>query len=395
MNTSAAGRPFVAGLITVSQMGSSNRVGLLYALAEHGPTSRSELARMAGVPRGSIAPIVAGLIKDGILIELEPTGETPKVGKPSRPLWFGPRIGHAGTVRIEAGVVECARVDQRGQVRDSAQAAFGRGATTGELEDLVLKLAQEVFDRATGPLTGIGLVWPAVWDRDTGRVLSCTPIPALEGSQLVERLEQQTSLEVFVEDDARALSVGQRWFGQARNDDSFAAVQISAGIGAGLIVDGRLFSIDDQFPEIGHMVVDVFGEPCRCGRTGCWETIAGLGWLRQQARRHGLANWATVTPGYLVTTQGPQTKRLLDSYARNIGIGLANIAIAFGISRFILHGEVVSGGPTLLDQVRRHTAAQCAMPGTGQPTIDLADSTHPTALLGAAAMPLVHAIERA
>lgn len=395
MSLATTDRGLASGLMTVSQLGTSNRVGLLYSLAERGPSSRSELARIAGVPRGSIAPIVAGLLEDELLVELEPTTGHARMGKPSRPLWFGPRVGHSGTVRIEAERVECARVDQRGEVNDIESAAFPANPTRQQIEDTVASLAVTVFGRSTQPLSGIGLVWPALWDRDTGVVLSCTPIPSLAGSNIVQRLRDACGLEVHVEDDARALAIGERWFGQGRGVEDFAAVQISTGIGAGLIVAGRLFSVEGRFPEVGHMVVQLDGTVCRCGRRGCWETIAALGWLRLRARELGMENHADLTPEDIATHPSPAAHQLLEDYARNISTGLVNISMTLGITRFLLHGEVIGGGEALLEMLRQQIAAQSTLPGRTPPVVEFSALDQRAALLGAAAIPLVHAIEHA
>ncbi|MDR1212636.1 MAG: ROK family transcriptional regulator [Propionibacteriaceae bacterium] len=394
MTASGIERGLSTGLLTVSQIGASNRVGLLHSLVRLGPASRSDLARLAKVPRGSIAPIVTGLIEDGFLVELEPANGPSKMGKPSRPLWFGPRVGHSCSLRVEATGVDCARVDQRGQVHDLRRADFPSDASAAVIESAVLSLAETVAGRSPEPLTGLGLAWPAVWDPVDWTVLSCTPIPALVGSGLARRLGQACGLDLFLEDDARALAIGQRWFGEARDLDNFSAVQISTGIGAGLMVDGKLFSVEGRSPEVGHMVVDLDGAPCRCGRSGCWETLAALGWLRQEARRLGLPQWETALPGDIVAWSSPAADQLLDSYARNIAIGLVNLANTVGLHRFLLHGEVVSGGEPLLRLLRRHIGAQTTWSET-KPTVEFSELNQTAALLGAAVIPLVHTIERA
>ncbi|MDR1387969.1 MAG: ROK family protein [Propionibacteriaceae bacterium] len=394
MTTNGIDRGLSTGLLTVSQIGASNRVGLLYSLAGRGPASRSDLAREAKVPRGSIAPIVTGLIEDGFLVEQEPASVPAKMGKPSRPLWFGPKVGHSGSLRIEATGVECARVDQRGQVHDLTRIDFPPNPGAATIENAVLGLADQVLGASPEPLTGVGLAWPAVWDPVDSTVLSCTPIPTLVGSGLARRLGQACGLDLFLEDDARALAIGQRWFGEARGLDDFSAVQISTGIGAGLMVDGKLFNVQGRWPEVGHMVVDLDGEPCRCGRSGCWETLAALGWLRQQARRLGLPGWESALPGDIVAWSSPAADQLLDRYARNISIGLVNLANTMGLDRFLLHGEVVSGGEPLLRLLRRQIEAQTTLPDT-KPTVEFSRLNQTAALLGAAVLPLVHAIERA
>jgi predicted NBD/HSP70 family sugar kinase len=381
--------------LTVSQIGATNRVGLLYSLTHNGPSSRSELARLARVPRGSIAPIVAGLIDDGFLIEQEPATGSGKMGKPSRPLWFGPRVGHSGTLRIETDAVECARVDQSGNVLERRQVPLTPTTSRQDIEATALGLASALFQPATEPLSGIGLVWPAVWDDADGTVLSCTPIPSLVGSRLAERLRQATGCPVVIEDDARAIAIGQHWFGEARGIDNFGAVQLSTGIGAGLMVGGHLFSVEGRSPEVGHMVVNIDGAPCRCGRTGCWETLAALGWLRDQARIQGFPDWAGAVPADIVGWDAPAAASLLDTYARHIATGLVNLATAFGLNRFLLHGEVVGGGDRLLSLIRHYVRHQSTLPDTTPPLIEFSALNQRAALLGAAVLPLARAVASA
>src|SRR5690606_18665853 len=133
-------------------------------------------------------------------------------------------------------------------------------------------------------------------DEETGEVLACTPVPALVGTRLPRVLAERTDAHVVVEEDARALAVGQRWFGQAKGVDDFAALEIGAGIGAGIILGGRLYRQGPTTPEIGHTCVDVRGERCRCGLVGCWETIASLRWLRREASARQVPGARSTTP---------------------------------------------------------------------------------------------------
>jgi len=380
------------GLINTSAIGASNRVWVLNCLAEYGPLSRAQLARLVQVPRGSVAPIVSGLLADGALVELEPEPGQARMGKPPIPLWFGPRIGHSGAVQIQAGFVTCARVDQAGNTLESRTESLAAGLTREEIEAKVIALAQMVFSPTDVPLCGIGLAWPAVMDATGEIVDKCTPIPQLEGSYLVGKLQRALDLVVLPEDDARALAIGQRWFGEAKRAPTLAALQISTGIGAGIVIDGQLLQVDGRYPEVGHMKVDLNGQPCHCGGRGCWETIASLTWLQREASQLHLPSADKITPRSLIDLASTPALALLDQYAANIAVGIFNLATCLGLRRFLLHGEVVTGGELLAGMIRAHVNTGANLPGMSGLSVEFSKLNQQAGLLGAAALPLAYAI---
>jgi predicted NBD/HSP70 family sugar kinase len=326
-----------------------------------------------------------------MLIEGEARLEPAKTGKPSRPLWFGPAISPPIAVQVQASRVVSARISQGGHVVQRLEETLSPKMRASEIETLVVDLAREIL--GTGPTCGVGLAWPAVWDHADGTVLSCTPIPALNGSTLLPQLTAALDARVFPQDDARALALGQQWFGEARGTRNLAALQISAGIGAGVVIDGRAFAADGQFPEVGHMCVQLDGALCACGRRGCWETVGSLEWLRRQAGRLNWPNSESATPGDFVRAPGPAAAKVLEEYARNIAVGLVNMATCLGVRRFLLHGEVVTGGQRLEAMVRDRVARGACLPGTPDIQVDFSKLNQEAGLLGAAALPLAHAIE--
>ena len=383
------------GLITASSIGASNRARVLNCLVEHGPLSRAQLARLVRVPRGSVAPIVAGLLSSGALVEQSPRIDPSQMGKPPIPLWFGPRIGYSVAVQIQADLATCALVDQQGVILDSCHADLTATMSQREVEDTVIELAKQLLRRGKWSISGVGLVWPAVLDPAGAVVVGCTPLPQLVGSNLVVKLSKALNLTVLPEDDARALAIGQRWFGEAKRAQTFTALQISTGIGAGIVIDGELLQIDGHFPEVGHMIVDLNGELCQCGQRGCWESIASVTWLRRQAEHIGLPGASQVTPGSLLALGTPPAMTLLAQYAKNIAVGIANLAICLGTQRFLLHGEVVSGGDRLATMVREQVSANANLPGVAHLTLDFSNLNQRAGLLGAAALPLANAIMNA
>jgi predicted NBD/HSP70 family sugar kinase len=389
---SRARRP--SDLMSTADIGSANRARILRALADTGPLSRADLARMTNVPRATIGAIVKGLLSEGLLEERPSEPPAAGIGKPSRPLWFGPRAGLSGAVLVRAGEVDSAVVNARGDVLEQSTHAFSPRTARDRLERELLDAVAPTFDSYRGELQGIGVAVPAACDPATGRVVACTPVPGLVDTRLAALLAERTGHGVLVEEDARALAVGQRWFGQARGVADFAALQIGAGIGAGIMLGGRLTRGHGvSSSEVGHTCVDIHGAECRCGLRGCWETIASLRWLRAEAGRRSLSGARGLTPGRLarrVEAGDDAAAGLLAAYADNIAVGIANLVHVLPLRLFVLHGDVVAGGELLLDEVRRGVARRTLRRLADDVRLELAGAEADFGVLGAAATALTH-----
>lgn len=375
-------------LLSTANVGQVNRALVLQALADHGPLSRADLARLAGVPRATIGSIVSTLLASGVLEEASPQPPSSR-GKPARPLWFGPRVGLLGAVVVRSGEVETAVVTSAGEIVTRGTATFPTSAGTGvldaQLADAVLATLAPYADR----IVSIGLALPATCDDETGEVLACTPVPGLVGTRLPRLLADRTGAHVVVEEDARALVVGQRWFGQAKGVDDFAALEIGAGIGAGVMLGGRLYR-KGAMAEIGHTCVDIRGDRCRCGLVGCWETIASLRWLRREAAARGLPGARSTTPARLARRLDDQaTADLLAAYADHVAVGIANLVHVLSLRVFTLHGAVVGGGEPLLELVRVAVRRRTLPVLAPDVRVELAKEHEDIGLLGAAATALI------
>lgn len=381
-------------LLSTADMGSANRARILQALADYGPLSRAELARMAQVPRATIGGIVNSLVDSGLLEEAAPQAPAAGIGKPARPLWFGSGAGLSGAVLVRAGAVETAVVDARGEILDRRSERFASNTGTARLDAQLADAAAGLLERHRDALIGVGLALPAACDPADGRVVASTTVPGLVGTRLPRLLSERLGVGVVVEEDARALAVGQRWFGQARRVEDFAALQIGAGIGAGIMLGGHLSrGRGVSSAEIGHTCVQIDGDRCRCGLRGCWETIASLRWLRRRAAELGLPDARATTPAALARRAARGDERaadLLDTYADHVAVGVSNLIQILPLRLFVLHGEVVGGGEPLLEAIRAAVARR-TLPTPGEaPRIEFAVVDQDAGLLGAAATLLTH-----
>nr|WP_325178919.1 ROK family protein [uncultured Oscillibacter sp.] len=118
---------------------------------------------------------------------------------------------------------------------------------------------------------------------DGGDVLFTTNIP-MENVPLEKLFRQHLDLPLLLGNDADCAAVGEFFGGAGKGTRDFAVVTLGTGVGAGIIVDGKLRG-GLASSEAGHMVICRDGEPCNCGRKGCWERYASATGLIQQTKR--------------------------------------------------------------------------------------------------------------
>jgi glucokinase len=167
----------------------------------------------------------------------------------------------AGIVNAEGSIL---RRDER--------ATNGRG--TGE--DLFRDLADllEAVSWRSVPLVacGVGCGGPMT---SAGEQVSPVNIPAWRGFPLRARLAELTGLPVFVDNDAKALALGEGWKGAAVGVSDYIGMVVSTGVGGGIVLDGRMLDgAQGNAGHIGHVIVEPHGRPCACGGRGCLEAEA-------------------------------------------------------------------------------------------------------------------------
>lgn len=381
-------------LLSHAIAGHLNRTRLLQMLYDTGPSARSDLARMAQVTKTTIGSIVQPMIDEGILVEGEPRPSGVVGGKPARPLWFSPEGRPIVAVFLGPGVVRAALVSPVGTLLAQSAGTFaGDHATHDEiLDDVVLTVERVLPPKGSPTPLGVGVAVAGMVDTDHGVIIDVNLAPRLAGLQLGPRLSEALGLSVHIDLHPRAQALGDRWFGDGRGIASFASLYIGEAIGAGFVTEGEVLrGIAGAGGEVGHTVVDFSGAMCRCGRRGCWETLATHRWLREQARVSDLPEAQLMTAERLVELceQGSAAAaHLLDRYARHISIGLVNIQQTLAPGLFILHGDVVGGGEAFRDLIERHLRRGVAPRPESEPVIHFADAEDDITLLGAAGLVL-------
>lgn len=375
-------------LLTSSEVGRANRARVLRLLSTAGPLTRPQLAHRLGVSRATVGAVIQPLLDSQVLVELDPLASGGSGGKPSRPLWYGQQR-LLGAVYLSAEECEVALVHMGARI-----VARQRGRVPEGDPDVALAMVEALVKSVVGDvdLTGIGVAFAGMVDSPTGSLLANYRRPEVGQLPVGPILSSTFGVPVFVDHHPRVQAYGDAWFGLARSLDTAGSVFTGEVLGLGIIHDGQVREgVRGAGGEAGHMVVDMNGLMCLCGRRGCWETVATLTWLRAEAQRRGIPNPDRVTSASLVAasaTRGAEPE-LARQYARNIALGLANLEQIMGLGTYILHGDVAGGGEVMRSWIAEDLVANSPHREPA-PSVVLAGEPDESSLLGGAALVLAH-----
>lgn len=380
-------------LLSSSLVGATNRGRVLQALFDLGPTSRVELARRAGVNRTTISGIVQPLLDQQLLIEGDPLPAGEGGGKRARPLRFSPDARPICGALLMPDSIRACLVTLEGKILIEHEEALAMdGPSRDEIIATIVGAIAEVLAKARRAPLGIGVAVGGMVDTDQRAIVTINLAPVLNGFPLGDELARRFDLPVLIDHHPRALLVGDRWFGKGRGARTFAVVYTGEVLGGALYLDGHLYrGLAGAGGELGHTFVEVDGDLCRCGRRGCWDTIATLGWLRRQGRESGIADADRLDSVRLVALAQagvPGAAPLLDRYARNVAIGIANLQQTVAPGFFILHGDVARGGEMMIGAVAEYVRRLVPPRPNSEITLIAGEAEDRAALLGAAGLVL-------
>lgn len=235
-------------------------------------------------------------------------------------------MGTALAIDIGGTKMAAAVVDEDGVVQGQAQVPTLPSAAPDELFDALAGLLAGLDWQATRPeVCGVGCGGPM---DAGGEHVSPVNIPAWRSFPLRARLAELTGLAVFVDNDAKALALGEGWTGGAVGVDDYVAMVVSTGVGGGIVLDGRLLDgAAGNAGHIGHVVVEPDGHGCGCGGVGCLEAEASGTAIARITGRPA----AEASPEVVART-GTLVGRAVASVANLLDLRLALVAgsVAFG-----------------------------------------------------------------
>ncbi len=283
--------------MNAANMKRDNRQLLLHHVRQ-APVSRADLARVTGLTRAAVSLQVEALLRDGILQETG-MGESEYGRKPVL-LDLNPAGRHAAGLSLTRDGCRVGLLDFKGKVLASRTVDL---PTRGDVDRAVDRMAEAV-SRLVGEsglpperMLGLGVCVPGPVDVAGGVMLNPPNFGRWHGVRLADGLRSRLPLAVHMENNAAALALAEKNHGRGRTFDSFMLLVVDTGVGAGLVMNGRLYGGVGGFgSEIGHASINWEGPLCGCGNTGCLECYASMPALLARNAMAG-ATWKALADG--------------------------------------------------------------------------------------------------
>ena len=254
----------------------ATRRAVVALLAAEGPLSRADIGRRTGLARSTVSVVVTELLKSGEVVERSARG-VPHKGGSGRP----PVLLEIGTPPGTVAGVDIGHRHVRVLLADRAGALLAETHTEVDVDpsgvrslDLAAAMARglAVQERDAGPLLAAGLCVPAPVDAATGRIHSGI-LRGWRGLAPAAELRERLAVPVHADNDANLGALAELHHGAGRGAADLVYVTVASGLGAGVVMGGRLQrGASGIAGEIGHVQVAEDGPLCRCGNRGCLET---------------------------------------------------------------------------------------------------------------------------
>ncbi|GAB7181008.1 ROK family transcriptional regulator [Kitasatospora sp. Ki12] len=366
-------------------------LALVLGVIASGPRSRAEVAAETGLTRAAVSSLTEQLIAGGLVVEAGPATPSGKVGRPGTALGLNP-LGPGG-LGAEIGVrhLGACVVDLRGEVRAVRRrevANHGR-EPAAVMADLAALLRAAVAEAGLRP-AGLTLAVPGLVDT-SGALLrraanldwQDVPLAAELRAALRPAADGLAELPVEADNEANLGGLAERWLGDGPED--FLYVSAEAGVGAAIVVGGRLLRGARGYAgEFGHVPVHPGGPRCACGAHGCLERYAGdAAVLRAAGLAGARGDWVPLLAERAAAGQ-ESARAALAGAGSALGIAAAGAVNLLDPAEVVLGGGYARLAPWLLPAMRAELTARVTVRPWSEDRLTVSRLGRRGPLLGAA-----------
>jgi len=277
----------------------------------------------------------------------------------------------------------------------------GRDAVLDEMVGAINALRNK--HAASSRLVGFGIGVPGLIYMEEGKLRESPNLPGWDNYPIRGELERKLGTRVFLENDANAAALGEKWIGLGRDVASLIMLTLGTGVGGGIVLQGRIWhGLLGMAGELGHITVQPDGPLCGCKNHGCLEQMASAGAVVRMAREaiaagrspalaeaERQAGRLTSKIVYQAAVAGDTASReVFQATGRYLGVALADLVNAFNLPLYVITGGMVPAwdlfAPAMVAEIERRSFVYRAG-GTRIAASQLGDEA---GLFGAAYLPL-------
>lgn len=369
-----------------SLMKNINMALVLKIIRENENISRAHVAKISGLTPATVTNLTYELIAMNLVEEAE--RGVSRGGRKPVMLRMRKDVFAVAGVYIGSKVIQIVLADLDANVLKKEQITRLHGLTQEDALARVVGIIKKLMGETDLKVIGIGVGFHGLVKRGEG-IAVFAPNLGWENVRVQDILESEFHIPVVVDNDVRAMTVGERYVGMAKNNEDFILLYVGSGIGGSIVMNNNLYAgATGVAGEFGHTTVLPDGPLCTCGNRGCLQALASEGAIIERYRVLS-ENDAQVDFEYVLqkALAGDRSavKAISDS-AHYIGIAVANLINIFNPSMVIISGNIARMGSMVMAILNEEVNRRCMEYTQNSTRIVFANNKNEAFLRGAASL---------
>lgn len=390
-------------------MAQYNRMKVLQIIRKEGPINKAEIAKRANLSIPTVMKITDEILRKDV-IRVVGKGES-NGGKRPELLEIADGTYYLAGIDIGRSRTTVLIMDLKGAVILKRVMKTGNTNPMEQLMERVLKLTEWVIEESGIDLTrilGLGVVTPGLIDIEEGKVVY-SPDFGWENVDILTPIKEKFPLPILLDNSNKAVAMGEKWFGVAKDSSYFVCINMGHGIGSAIMENGELYRGNSgSSGEIGHITLEPNGPICECGNRGCLEALASGKAIAEAGRlavREGRSSLILEKAEF--DLDAIDAKEVFDAAREGdcaaimiiqkaeqyIGIGLASYINLLDPDMLVLAGGLTNAGPQFIDNIKTIVKDRQMRFAGRKVKIRVAELGELAAAIGAASMILKRFIE--
>ncbi|WP_067730391.1 ROK family transcriptional regulator [Oceanobacillus damuensis] len=365
-----------------------NRSLILQNIIEHGYISRAELSKMTGLNKATISVQVVDLLDEKLVCETQQ--EHNVVGRRPIMLSINGEAGYVLGIDLDYEQIKCRISDLQGNMVFTETIQCDTEDYDKSLK-MLIKLIQKYKKKYAD--SHYGLVQTIIGIHGTvnnDETIFFVPKLQWHNKHLKSDLEKVLDMDISIENNANLSSFAERVY-KHHHSNNLLTLILSSGIGAGIMIDGKLHKGYDGYAgEMGHMVISPDGGKCRCGNHGCWELYAAepvvFSSLADKLRKPS-CNLGDLKQ--LMAENNPAAHEVMKTYIKHVSVGLNNIINLYNPEMLVINSELLKLYPNAVEELEGYLTSSVS----SYREIVLSDLGRNASVMGACALAIQNFLE--
>lgn len=331
---------------------------VLEVIRRGGPSSRASVARASGLTAPTVSKVVESLLSRGLVEEFDQVKSA--VGRPSKLVQMATNSSAVIGVVIDADTCCVTVTGLDGRVTEERTLRFPTPDDYTALIDRLEERCRTLLSRISAVPRGVGVSVPGLVNERLRQVVFSPNLHILDHQNPARDLEERLGIQCLLVHELQALCLGERTYGGAHGLENFAILDVTQGLGLGVVVGGTVLAGNSGMAgEIGHITADPNGMRCGCGNRGCLETLATDAALVRLVRERVQKSLSVAEVAALLDERSADFQQDIHMVAEYLAIAIAVVINTFNPTSVFVHGRLLverkERFDLVLERVRQRT----------------------------------------